>query len=47
VGDREYGSRRDPFRRVCLHATRLSFMHPDGPRVTYESAAPSLFRRRL
>lgn len=45
VGDREYGSRRDPFRRVCLHATRLGFVHPDGRRVVFESVAPSVFRR--
>ena len=45
TGDRAYGSRRDPFKRVCLHATRLAFMHPDGRRVVYESRAPSVFRR--
>jgi len=46
VGDRAYGSRRDPFRRVCLHATRLGFMHPDGRRVSFESRPPSAFRHR-
>ena len=45
VGDREYGSRRDPFKRVCLHATRLGFVHPNGRRVVYESRAPAVFRR--
>ena len=45
VGDRAYGSRRDPFKRVCLHATRLGFMHPDGRRVTFESRPPATFRR--
>jgi len=45
VGDRAYGSRRDPFKRVCLHATRLGFSHPDGYRATFESAPPSAFRR--
>jgi len=44
VGDRAYGSRRDPLGRVCLHATRLGFVHPDGRRVTFESPAPSRFR---
>jgi 23S rRNA pseudouridine1911/1915/1917 synthase len=39
LGDRDHGSRRDPFKRVCLHATRLGFMHPDGRRVTYDSRA--------
>jgi 23S rRNA pseudouridine1911/1915/1917 synthase len=46
VGDREYGSRRDPFSRVCLHATALGFVHPDGRRVRFESSPPSAFRRR-
>ena len=44
VGDRAYGSRRDPLRRVCLHATRLGFVHPDGRRVAFESPPPSRFR---
>jgi 23S rRNA pseudouridine1911/1915/1917 synthase len=44
VGDRTYGSRRDPLRRVCLHATRLGFVHPDGRRVVFESPPPSRFR---
>jgi 23S rRNA pseudouridine1911/1915/1917 synthase len=45
VGDRAYGSRRDPLRRVCLHATRLGFVHPSGRRVVFESAPPPGFRR--
>ena len=45
VGDRDYGSRRDPFKRVCLHATQLSFTHPDGHRLTFESRPPAAFRR--
>jgi 23S rRNA pseudouridine1911/1915/1917 synthase len=46
VGDRAYGSRRDPFRRVCLHATRLGFVHPSGGRpVVFESPPPPDFRR--
>jgi 23S rRNA pseudouridine1911/1915/1917 synthase len=44
VGDRAYGSRRNPLRRVCLHATRLGFTHPDGRRVVFESPPPSRFR---
>ena len=45
VGDAEFGSRRDPIRRVCLHATRLGFL--DGARRprTYESPAPAAFAR--
>jgi 23S rRNA pseudouridine1911/1915/1917 synthase len=45
VGDRAYGSRRDPLRRVCLHATRLGFVHPNGRRVVFESPPPPGFRR--
>jgi len=46
VGDRAYGGRRDPLGRVCLHATRLGFVHPDGRRVAFESPPPSGFRAR-
>jgi 23S rRNA pseudouridine1911/1915/1917 synthase len=44
VGDHAYGSRGDPLRRVCLHATRLGFTHPDGRRVVFDSPPPSGFR---
>jgi 23S rRNA pseudouridine1911/1915/1917 synthase len=44
VGDRAYGSRRDPLRRLGLHATRLGFTHPDGRRVVFESPPPPGFR---
>jgi 23S rRNA pseudouridine1911/1915/1917 synthase len=45
TGDARYGSRRDPARRVCLHATRLGFTHPRGGAVRYESPVPPPFRR--
>lgn len=45
VGDRAYGSRRDPLRRVCLHATRLGFVHPEGRRMVFESPPPPAFLR--
>jgi 23S rRNA pseudouridine1911/1915/1917 synthase len=45
VGDRAYGSRTDPIGRVCLHATRLGFVHPDGSRVVFESPPPRDFRQ--
>lgn len=45
VGDVAYGSRRSPLRRVCLHATRLTFVHPDGRRVSFESPLPAAFGR--
>jgi 23S rRNA pseudouridine1911/1915/1917 synthase len=45
VGDRDHGSRHDPLRRLCLHATRLGFRHPRGRPVEFESPVPSAFRR--
>jgi len=45
VGDVAHGSRRDPLRRLCLHATRLGFTHPRGGVARFESAAPAAFRR--
>lgn len=45
VGDRAYGSRRDPLRRVALHATRLGFDHRGGRRLVFESPPPPGFRR--
>jgi 23S rRNA pseudouridine1911/1915/1917 synthase len=46
VGDRAYGSRRDPLRRLGLHATRLGFVHPGGGRVVFESPPPPGFGLR-
>jgi 23S rRNA pseudouridine1911/1915/1917 synthase len=46
VGDRAYGSRRDPLRRLGLHATRLAFVHPGGGRVVFESPPPPGFALR-
>jgi 23S rRNA pseudouridine1911/1915/1917 synthase len=46
TGDRAYGSRHDPLRRVCLHATRLGFVHPRGGRVVFESPTPPGFGPR-
>ncbi|MBI3826901.1 MAG: RNA pseudouridine synthase [Candidatus Rokubacteria bacterium] len=45
TGDRAYGSRRDPIRRLCLHATRLGFTSPRGGRMAFESRIPGEFRR--
>lgn len=45
VGDEAYGSRRDPLRRVCLHATRLAFTGPHNRRVTFDSPPPTAFAR--
>ena len=42
VGDREHGGPGGQFRRLCLHATRLGFIHPStGKAARFESAAPA------
>jgi 23S rRNA pseudouridine1911/1915/1917 synthase len=46
VGDHAYGSRRDPLRRLGLHATRLGFVHPGGGRVVFQSPPPPGFTLR-
>ena len=45
VGDRGFGSARDPFGRVCLHATRLGLTYPAGRRMVFESPVPPDFLR--
>jgi hypothetical protein len=44
VGDARHGARRDPLGRLCLHATRLAFRHPEtGAPVAFDSAPPAAF----
>jgi 23S rRNA pseudouridine1911/1915/1917 synthase len=45
AGDRAFGSRRSTGGRLCLHANRLGFLHPDGRRVAFESEIPGAFKR--
>ncbi|HET9217960.1 MAG TPA: RNA pseudouridine synthase [Terriglobia bacterium] len=44
VGDKDYGSVSNPFRRLALHGERLEFIHPaTGERKTYRSNPPKEF----
>lgn len=45
VGDKKYGSiKRDPLRRLCLHADYLEFMHPvTGKKMVFETKIPNEF----
>jgi 23S rRNA pseudouridine1911/1915/1917 synthase len=46
VGDQLHGRRRGPIGRLCLHATRLGFVHPvTGAPLRFVSAPPATFRR--
>ena len=45
VGDKAYGSRSNPIRRLALHGDYLSFRHPlTGKRVEFESKYPNIFQ---
>jgi 23S rRNA pseudouridine1911/1915/1917 synthase len=44
VGDKTYGSRSDPIRRLALHAAYLEFRHPDTSALMhFESPCPKSF----
>lgn len=44
VGDKIYGGRLNPIRRLALHGAHLDFRHPQtGQRMGFESAVPKAF----
>lgn len=46
VGDRKYGGEKSPIGRLCLHAHRLTFLHPvTGETVSLTSRKPRDFNR--
>jgi 23S rRNA pseudouridine1911/1915/1917 synthase len=46
IGDKEYGSKKNPLQRLGLHACRLGFVHPaTGEKMTFEVDAPPAFRK--
>ena len=48
VGDRKYGSDKDPMRRLGLHAYMLCFTHPvTGKHMRFETPVPALFEKCL
>ena len=40
VGDTRYGRGKASVNRLCLHASSIGFMHPDGSRIRVESEIP-------
>ncbi|EGQ27138.1 MULTISPECIES: RluA family pseudouridine synthase [Sporosarcina] len=47
LGDKKYGSTSNPLRRLGLHATALSFLHPrTGELVRFEAEVPAMFITR-
>lgn len=48
VGDRRYGNGQNPIGRLGLHATLLSFVHPQSGKVMqFESPVPGSFMRMV
>ena len=46
AGDRKYGARTNPLRRLALHACTLSFVHPHtGKTLSFSSRLPKGFSR--
>lgn len=44
VGDKKYGIKKDPLRRLCLHANYLEFMHPiTNKKMSFDIDIPNSF----
>lgn len=44
VGDKKYGIKKDPLRRLCLHANYLEFMHPiTNKKMVFDIDIPNTF----
>lgn len=45
IGDKKYGSAKNPLRRMCLHAHRLEFIHPlTHKKMEFVAKIPSEFK---
>ena len=48
VGDKKYNSKKNPIRRMCLHATYLEFIHPiTNKKVIIEDRYPIIFDKLI
>lgn len=48
VGDKKYGSTKNPIRRMCLHANYLKFTHPTtNKEILLESKYPPIFDKLI
>lgn len=46
AGDKKYGASTNPFRRLALHAHKLSFIHPwSGKVMTFTSPVPAALKK--
>ncbi len=48
VGDKKYGSKKNPIRRLCLHANYLEFIHPiTNKKIIINSNYPIIFDKLI
>ena len=48
VGDKKYNSKKNPIRRMCLHATYLEFIHPvTNKKIIINHKYPEIFDKLL
>lgn len=48
VGDKKYNSKKNPIRRMCLHATYLEFTHPiTNKKLIIEDKYPDIFDKLI
>jgi 23S rRNA pseudouridine1911/1915/1917 synthase len=48
VGDKKYGAVTNPLKRVCLHAQKISFVHPSHQRrMVFSTSLPEVFNNAL
>jgi 23S rRNA pseudouridine1911/1915/1917 synthase len=48
AGDKKYGAKTNPHNRMCLHAWKLSFYHPELEKVLqFETEIPKVFKKYL
>ena len=40
IGDKRYGIGKSRVNRLCLHASELKFIHPNGQKITVRSKIP-------
>lgn len=46
AGDKKYGATTNPMKRLGLHATKITFIHPiTGEKMNFETKIPRVFRR--
>lgn len=48
VGDKKYGSKKNPIRRMCLHANYLEFIHPtNNKKIVIKEEYPIIFDKLI